>query len=232
MIPDTHFPAVDRKAFDLTLRCIRKWKPTVIVHLGDMVDCYCVSTFRKHAFKPQTLLEEFGPAIKMIGEIEKSAPGAKFVLCEGNHEERLTTWLHETKALWGMVSLKELLRLHRWHIVPANKFYKLGKLHFTHGTRSTKYASAAMLDRYAGSVVFGHTHRPQMSFKSTIGGEHVALCPGWLGDKSDAAFDYAPDPDWSHGFATALIDKHTGDFAWSLNLIINGKVRLDGEVLS
>ncbi len=229
---DSHFPYHDVGSWAITLRAIRKWKPSVVICLGDLVDCYAISTFPKVVQKPQTLAEEFAPAIRCIRELEKAAPNARYVLCEGNHEARLTRFLQETKALWGMVTLRTLLHLHHWKIIPENQRYKLGKLYFTHGNKSTKYASAAMLERYAGSVFFGHVHRPQMSFKSTIGGEHVSLCPGWLGDPKDQAFDYAPDPDWAHGFATVLIDKHGGNFWWSLNLIINGRVRIDGEVIS
>ena len=47
VLPDIHFPFQDKNALKVALDLINYVKPSVIIQVGDLVDCYSISRFSK-----------------------------------------------------------------------------------------------------------------------------------------------------------------------------------------
>jgi predicted phosphodiesterase len=92
--PDLHAPFTDMVAFERALKIASDYKPTVIVLLGDTLDCLALSGY--------THPQDAARADDWVSEVEKSVPiyrkiqalakrtKARVIELEGNHEERRT----------------------------------------------------------------------------------------------------------------------------------------------
>ncbi len=95
--------------------------------------------------------------------VRKNNKKAKFVLLEGNHEERIERFLDANPAFEGMLDVPKLLKLKdrdfKWvRSWSRGEVYKIGKANFTHGLYTNKYHAHKMLDAEAHSIFYGHTH--------------------------------------------------------------------------
>lgn len=129
----------------------------------------------------------------------------------GNHEDRINRWIasgdHGVFAEDDGLSIEHRLGFPGRGIkMEPNGYpeagYMLGKLWITHGRFTNKYHAAKHLDFYRHSVMYGHTHSPQVMFGSALRGQQAAFGLGHLGDPESEAMGYAPRPNaWAQGFA-------------------------------
>lgn len=221
IIPDTHRPYHDKKAYNLMMTVAKDLNPSEIVILGDYADFYAVSSHSRHPKVLSILTDEVEDVINGLDEIDKTFPNAKKVFIEGNHEYRLERYLvDKAPALFGVTSTEHLLKINQrpnWKFKPygPNQAHKvLGSFLIA---RHEPLGNTAKLtsQRALCSIVYGHIHRIEESHIVGLDGtNHVAFSVGWLGDKKkDKIFDYVKGHwQWQLGFGLAWMDPVTNYF--------------------
>lgn len=241
IIPDTHIPYHDKRAYKLMLKVAKYLNPDEITVLGDYADFYCISSHpRSPAVKRRLLLEEVTEVNRHLDQLDNLFPKARKVFIEGNHEHRLERYL-EQKApeLLGVTSTEHIFDLNRrknWRFVPygPNQLHKiLGS--YLHAKHEPSGNSAQVAARKAlCSLVYGHIHRIEESHVvGLLGTNHVCFSVGWLGDKSqDKVYGYVKGHhQWQLGFGIAYVDPKTGYFYHekihildNYTCVVNGKI--------
>lgn len=234
VVPDCHFPFVDRKAYNLMLSVFSDFKPTHIVFLGDFGDFYSVSSYAKDPSRYLLLKDEIEITNGELSKYDKLFPHAKKIFIEGNHEYRLARYIEERcPELFGTVTVNGLFKFTQrsWQYVEWGGHCKLGKLIFTHRGATGKNAAYKAITLYEYSVCFGDLHRIEEAVKvNSLGEAHVGFIPGWLGDvKTAAQYIKRPFIDWQLGFATVYIEE-SGDFFHQIHPIVNQKTMFNGRV--
>lgn len=216
-VPDTHVPFHDRQAWDLVLDIGQDFKPDTLVHLGDLMDFYAVSSYSKDPTRALRLADELVEVRECRADLD--ALGAKRKIMLGsNHGDRLERYLRDkAPALFGLITEAELLELPQndWEWYPYRTHTTLGNLHLTHDVGgSGKYATARALDTFQASVVIGHNHAMQYFVGGdATGAIQVGAQFGWLGDVNQV--DYAHRikalRNWHLGFGIGYHDTDTGE---------------------
>lgn len=231
VIPDLHVPYHDVQAWNLLLQICRSIRPSEIVIIGDFLDLYSVSSFSKNPRRKLLLEDEIEEANI---ELDKLAGIAPVVYIEGNHEARLSKYLHDrAPALDGLITVPGALRLKergiRW--VPYKTSYKLGKVSYTHDVGFSGPSSArASLAAYGGNLVFGHSHLGSVEYSGSVRGDsHFVLNVGHMCD-IEAVDYYHRDlarRRWRCGFGLVT---YAGDLAFAQFVpIVHGCAVVNGK---
>lgn len=246
IIPDSHGCYIDDKAADCFLNDLERLKPDQIVGLGDHLDCS--GAMSKHGVvsvedKQYAYKNDCKSANRFFDAVQRRAPNAETVILEGNHEFHVERWAAEifnkidAEFLLEHFSPAKLMRMQErgWRYIYRLKFYdglsipntiKLGKCFFTHGICASKFATARHVERFAGNVVHGHTHRTQEHKMRTV--RHGAIggwCPGTLA-RLQPLYMHTNPTDWSHGYGVQFYNQVTGTFMHFNIPIIDGKSML------
>jgi predicted phosphodiesterase len=237
IVPDTHVPFHDERAFQVMLAGAAVFKPTTIVILGDFVDFYSVSFHSKNPSRKTSLMDEVAAARSQLAKLDQLGAIRK-VYISGNHEYRLERYLAEkAPELAECVDVQSLLQLNEngWEWVPYRSHIQIGKLFFTHDTGAAgRDAHVRAGATFEHSVAIGHTHRVATHYFGNAAGEsHVAAMLGWLGDRSQ--IDYMNPikvfKDWQLGFGVAFVEP-TGVTHLSAIPIIDYKAVVCGQLVS
>lgn len=227
LIPDTHRPYHDKRAYDLMIKVYsdiyERYKKAhfEIVILGDYADFYSVSSHAKDPRVLTMLQEEVADVNKGLDQLDELYPDAKKVFIEGNHEFRLERYLcDKAPALFGITSTRLLLKFDtrpNWAFssyAPNQQVRIAGsKLKARHEPLSS--SAKATASKALCSLVYGHIHRIEESHLVGLGDEnHVCFSVGWLGDKNkDQIFSYVKGHhQWQLGFGLVLVDNDTKYF--------------------
>lgn len=242
IIPDTHRPFHNVKAYNLMLKVAKDLKPQEIVILGDYADFYSVSSHSKDPSVFGMLADEISDVLDGLQELSDLFPRAKKVFIQGNHEYRLERYLVDNApALFGITDTRNLLNLDKmpnWTYVSygPNQAYKVLGSYLT--ARHEPLASNARLTAAKAlcSLVYGHIHRIEQSHIVGLSGtNHVCFSVGWLGDKrKDKIFGYVKNHhQWQLGFGLVYASKKTGyfyhqevhilDHGKTYSCVVNGK---------
>lgn len=216
IVPDSHQPFEDKRAWALMLSVGRAIKPTHVIHLGDLVDFYALSFHEKDPRRATMLDEELESGRQALRQL-KSLGAKNNVLLGSNHHDRLIRYMR-TKApeLGDLLSERKLLDLDKigFKLVPYKQSYLLGKMRYTHdvGLAGANAAKKSM-ESVGHNLVIGHTHRLEYVVSGTLDGKRrLGVSLGWLGDVN--AIDYMHKDkvakDWSLGFGVAYLDPKTG----------------------
>lgn len=221
IIPDTHVPYHDIKAYKLMLEVAKFCKVQHIYILGDYADFYAVSSHGKDPSVQNILINEISLVIQNLEEIDKNFPDAKKVFIEGNHEYRLERYINEkAPSLFGITSTMDLLELRdrpnwsfasygpRQSVDIAGSYLKARHEPLASSAKAT--ASKALC-----SLVYGHIHRIEESHLVGLDGtNHVCFSVGWLGDKRmDKIYGYVKTHhQWQLGFGLVYVDEKTRYF--------------------
>lgn len=216
IIPDTHRPYHDKKAWELMLKVGRSLQPDMVVVLGDFGDFFGVSSHSKNPNRALRMDEEIKDVQKGLKELK--ALGAKeHHFIAGNHEDRLQRYLQDkAPELFNLVSIPEILTLKKngWSYTPYKQSLKIGKVHFTHDVGHAGRSSIFQcLDTFQHSNVTGHTHRLAYIVEGNATGEHkVSAQFGWLGDVAEADYMHQvkAKKNWALGFGVGYLDQQTG----------------------
>lgn len=236
-VPDTHRPYHDEQAWALMLRAARALKPHIIVILGDFADCFSISSHDKSPARASSLQQEMDDVSEGLDEL--LALGAERVIyVSGNHEWRLERYLTaKAPALWGMLTLPEILRLAERGIewVPYMRSIKVGHLTITHDVGEAGiYAVKRARDAAEGNIVIGHVHSMGLHYSGSARGiVRVGAAFGWLG-KYDVASDYIhaikSRRAWCHGFGVGMMEPN-GTVHLQAVPIIDGRCVVNGELV-
>lgn len=246
MVGDTHGSEIDPRAEAIVLKIIADEQPERIIHLGDAVDCYSLSSYDRDPQRKYTIQDDVDAARKHLYSLAKAARSAKLYLLEGNHEDRLrrTIWrlpgasaqLAQLRIVRESLTWPKLLGLDEigFTFVPSqgqSRFSILPGLVTKHGDSvrpaSAESAKAEWL-KYAHSGISGHTHRLGAFYHRDRNGSHAWFENGCL--CGFEKIEYMQDPDWQQGFT---IFRHTKDGRrWSAEQVYiqDGKALHGGKI--
>jgi predicted phosphodiesterase len=218
------------------MKAARHFKPDKIVILGDYADFYAVSSFEKHPKRMADLAWEVEDVNRGLDELDDLGATTK-IFVSGNHEDRLERYMVKSApALFGCVSVPELFKLadRGWHHVPYKRSFRLGKLRLTHDTGTAGInAHRQSMDAFQGSVVIGHTHRMEVSYKGNADGPpQVGAMFGWLGDFDQIDYMHAIQAKraWVHGFGIGYQEPN-GVIHLSAVPIVGGRCVVAGKLI-
>lgn len=199
VLSDVHHPEHDRKVWATILELCKDIQPQEVILLGDFLEMSSVSMHGGSDL--ERLTEDFEAGKKALREIRESvSEDCRITYLEGNHESRLTRFLYaKAPSLRETLSYQSGLGLEALDVewVPeAAQPITRGDLDLTHGhqdlrERPSKFHSGKMAEVYGRperTVMYGHTHKPQVFTRPTVGGYATAiglgcartLSPGWL----------------------------------------------------
>lgn len=234
-VPDAHWPYVNKNAWGLMLKAARKFQPHIIVELGDMLDCYSVSSYPKSPERKANLKSEIGSGNQALDDLDSLGAEEKY-FCEGNHTRRLSDYVtRHCPELFGMLDIFELLRLKErgWKVTPYMDHLKLGKLNITHGIRQVgESAHLKARAEFCGNAVIGHTHWMGIGYRGDSQGEsHVGAMFGWLGDVDQIDYTHKVESmRWQLGFGVGHMCDDGVVFLQPVPIVKN-RCCLNGEII-
>jgi predicted phosphodiesterase len=236
ILPDTHAPYHDERAWKLAIKIGRAFKPDTLVHMGDLADFYAVSSHSKDPTRAMSLKDEILDVRRLRRQMD-SLGAERRIFIEGNHEDRLRRYLQDKAPhLFGLVSADELIQLSEngWEFIPYRKSAKVGKVWFTHDTGTAgKYSTARASETFQHSVVIGHHHAIQYHVAGDATGKYqVGAQFGWLGDisKVDYMHQIKVRRTWALGIGLGYHDKLTGAVYLTPVPFINYRACVEGRV--
>ena len=227
---DFHFPYHDSKAIESFLWMIHKLQPHRVVLNGDIADFFQLSRFNVSGHRVDKLQEEIDMANEFRRLVRAKAPNAVIDETEGNHDNRLTTYMQ--KNAQALISLRDLkpARQFRYEELEINWHSGAGFLLregflVKHGTMVRGEAGAtakAELTLAGVSGISGHTHRLARYRKSGYSQRE------WLEQGCFCRLD--PDyvtgmPNWTQGCAIGEFSTKTANFVLHEVPYVNGKLR-------
>jgi len=223
IIPDCHFPWVDRKAYNLMLEVASTQKISEVCILGDYADFFSVSSHKKDPTLPSMLDKELVSVNEALTEIDEVFPDARKVYIQGNHEFRLERYLQDqAPALYGLVDCLTLFNLHqrpRWTWVPygpSQKYQILGSKLYARHEPFSMASPQATARKALCSLVYGHKHTREFShIVGMDGSDHIVYSPGYLGGHRifPKIYGYVKSHhQWQLGFDIVYVDPKTKYF--------------------
>lgn len=206
---DAHVPDHDPAVMEAVLLFAEYMKPDAVVDLGDFLDMGTISSYNKASNNGQSFYDdvEEGRHIKEIESKRLTAAGIhKRFFIMGNHEVRMHKWLIEkAPELYKIVpTIGELLQLKEngWQEISYNGSLRVGHLQITHGRGHSKHVTSKSVES-EGSMVYGHTHRVQMTVANTRPGHpEIAMT---VGTRGSLIKDYQFHEPNNHVHATGVI---------------------------
>lgn len=215
VLSDVHAPFHNKQLLPKVCQLIHDIRPQQVIILGDFGEFASVSRHQKgslYKLKDITLGWEYEQQNELLDAIDSACRGCQRDFIEGNHEQRVNSWLEESDngKIDGAISLpQDGLNLYKrgwkYHSGWKEASVKVGKyLEVVHGEYCPVHAAKKHLDEYEGSVMMGHTHR----FQSYVTGKRGSYNIGCLIDRSHPVFGYASASQrrkWVNGFAVVTV---------------------------
>jgi len=205
-IGDTHHPFQDKVAIRLMLSFIRWFQPQFIYLIGDIIDMYAVSSYSKDANKASKFQLEIDATIEFLHHVKNACPDAEIAYKDGNHEDRLVTYIkkHEEMAGLKALTIPALLELDSLGITHQGYRGYLSHHNFLveHGDRvsvGSAMTAKKMFERRQNSGISGHTHRLGAHHRTTLQGHYTWYENGCLCHMDPEYINGTPD--WQHGFS-------------------------------
>jgi predicted phosphodiesterase len=242
-LSDTHFPFPCEATLTIMKAVMKDVGPQIVVHHGDLLDCYQVSRYEKNPRHRVSLQEEIEQAARLLAEISAIAPNAEKILIGGNHEDRLRRIIWDTAnsnpqagqllqlpAVAEALEWPKLLGLEsigwQWSDKKRILFDRLICKHGNVVRKWSGYTAKAEWEKYAKSGMSGHTHRTGSFIHRDHNGSH-----GWweLGCTCNTDPDYTEDPDWQNSFAVVTWSDDRLSFAVEQVLVHRGSAMFRGR---
>lgn len=224
ILSDLHFPFQNDKAIKKALTLGKLNKVTKIILNGDTLDCHAISRFVKNP-KERNLRYEIETCREFLYSLRKQFPSATIIFKNGNHEQRLTTYLYTKAEEFSdlpELTLESLLHFkqNKIHYSPKEEVIRLGKLSVIHGHEAggicTVYPARSLFLTSNTSCLAGHCHRQSSFVKRTIKGEIIRSFT--VGCLCQLTADYSTHNDWVNGCALVTVDDN-GDFEVDLKTL-------------
>lgn len=169
LLPDSQFDSQDKKLHSLFVQFVGEYQPDKLVHVGDFLDCKAPARWSRATAEEfaGTLQGEVDQAQAWLAAVREVYEGP-FAIKEGNHDQRIATYLRkQAPALSSLSDLRveRLLRLSDYNVSWHRGFIEIAPqwvvAHGHEGSlRTTAGGTAIALARKIGkSVCTGHTHR-------------------------------------------------------------------------
>lgn len=233
-LSDIHAPYQDDKAVSSAINLIRALKPHRVVLNGDINDFFQLSRFNTGLHRIDELQNEIDAANEIRRRVRGAAPDAVFDETEGNHDNRVRSYvMNNARALVSLRALEpgnlflyDELEI-QWH--PGAGFRIRPEFMVKHGTivRAEAAASAKGEHLLSGiSGISGHTHRlatwRRSGYVQRQWTEQGCLC------RTDP--DYVTGrPNWTQGCVVYEISKRTGSFVVHEVPFVDGSLRFGGR---
>lgn len=220
IIPDTHVPYHDERAWQLLLQVARAFGFDYILILGDFGDCYATSAHVKSPKRVAIIRLEGDAVKKKLTELDNAVVEGRrkngYILrvrrkkyVKGNHETRIERQILERlSSLDDVISTEKLFGLRElgWEVTQYRDHTKIGKLYATHD--ASVNGALKVLNTFQSNIVSGHDHAINYCVRGNATGEaHVSATFGWLGDrdKVDYMHKIKAYRDWALGFGIGYL---------------------------
>lgn len=187
VIPDLHCPYHHPDAFDFLAKIKKKYKPEVVINLGDEVDGHAIS-FHNSDTALFSADKELERAIEALQDLKAIFPVMHIV--SSNHGDlRYRKLKHHGIPIAHLKSQKELYGTPRWNwyddlILNTHK----GDVYVCHGRSSN---GAKLSGELSMSVISGHYHsKYSIAWHSNGVQDRYSLFSGCLIDRKSLAFAY------------------------------------------
>lgn len=235
LITCLHAPRHDQKLFDLLIKFKKHFKPHRLWILGDFLHIEQLSKYRKDPDKRWKLQEDLDLAGEMLDELRDGVPRVDFL--EGNHEERLGSYLQDHSGLFGLrcLTIPVLLKLNQREIHhrakwldPPVKHYGFKIHHGKWYSNHSGWTAKKHWEEWGGSGIMGHCHR---------GGSYLRRQPdgieGWYEDfcMCDLNPGYGGFHNWIQGWSIAYFRK-SGLFNMHQIPVIEHEFLFEGKLFS
>lgn len=200
---------------------------------GDMIDCGGFlaehHTIGFVAEMDYSYEDDLSATNQFLDKLQQTCPRASITYLQGNHEWRVDRWVvthcagkkKDAKFLTKQVCPQYQLHLEKRGILFVHSLdchdelrvggtIKRGNWCYTHkasGKSGGITAGAKALSTYSTNVVFGHTHVPTISSKSTVTQSLMAINPGCL-CKLQPVWMNTDCNNWRHGYLLQICDSY------------------------
>lgn len=236
LFPDIHYPEHISACFTAIEPFIKDINPDYMVYMGDQMSLDGVSSWNAGKPKKTEMMrlrkdyQEFDRLF--LRKHEKLAPRAHRVWIDGNHEARADWYADKHPAISGLIEPRNVLELEKrgYEVLKFGEIYKLGKLYVFHGKFWNMHHAKKTVGMFENSVVYGHTHNPQIYAKTVpvdTKKYHMATCLGCL---SNTQPDYKAGQAtrWINQFAVVYLDAR--NFFWVYPItIVHGRFMWNGK---
>ena len=168
----SHAPLHDDLAHQWAAREIQQRKPTIVVHIGDLLEAQAAARFQNEG--RWTLEEEYIAGDDILRELREASPRARHIFLPGNHDFNIRAQARIPYAFRSLVDYRNHiseLRDHNWE-QPVETYtydynrgvFRLGQIVMGHGWATGQSADKQQTLDLAipyGLGIFGHTHRPK-----------------------------------------------------------------------
>ena len=193
VLSDTHFPYQKKEYFKWIKRLSDKLKPTLVIHIGDLVDFHSISQ-HLHSAELPNIKYEIENAKKHIKQFRKIFK-CPMPIMWGNHDIRIQR-LAEKSAMPEsfLKDINEILAIDpkwkwTWHDKLIVTLPNKTKVFFTHHFKSNVLASAKELGM---SLCVGHQHtKSSIELFTHPLALNFAMCVGSSIEPRHEAFKYA-----------------------------------------
>jgi len=228
---DTHIPDDDRGSLNILYDFIKDWKPSRVIHVGDLGRFDQVSTY-PHDKAELSLGREFAKCIEHLDRF--GVTDMNF----GNHEQRLLRPGLVSEDVRDIYDPVRNLKLEDFNINwrpydsrPNFGGIRLRKLLVIHGFGGGGVNSAADHSRVYGCVAFGHSHRmaiyqPNHALIKSTAFNIGCMC------KMDQAYNITQPPAaWVNGFMFLYLFR-SGNFSPYLVRIVGDEIAINDRMYS
>lgn len=231
VLSDLHLPYHDESALSLAIATGRRSKVVGVLLNGDTLDSHEISRFDHDPSAPR-YREEIECGKKFLACLRYMFPAARIVWKDGNHDERLQTYImRHAPALFGFpeIQLSALLHCDEYGVehVGGKRVIRLGKLNVVHGHEypggvfSPVNPARGLFLKARSVALCGHSHQTSEHHEPDITGAGMAA---WsTGCLCQLHPPYAPLSKWNHGFAVVRVEQD-GTFSVRNLRVWNGSV--------
>jgi predicted phosphodiesterase len=230
-ISDLHIPYHDRRAVELAVQHGKRNGCNGVLIVGDLLDCYQLSTHEKDPRKSHTKVE-LEKAKQLLEYLAEQIRPEEMLVKLGNHEDRLHRYLcQRASELLDLqqFSWADFLELERFgaQLVESNWLIENKALTILHGHEFGKGGIAAPVNPSRGAflrtnecVIMGHGHRTSQHVETTLRGRVISC---WsMGCLCDLHPRYAPVNKWNLGFG--ILDARNDEWEFRTPRIIDYRV--------
>lgn len=221
ILPDTHVPYHNKKAFQLAIEVAKKLDVSGVVIIGDFADFYSINRYGKHPKIQDLLMDEVVEVVEALEYIGRMLPKAHKVFIEGNHEHRLSRYIQDNApALFGVCDVKGFFELKRlgWEFVKygPRQAYQVPGTNLFLRHEPQKGGDNFLINSLKTSFVsigVGHNHIAKMDSVKTLDGRimkafSVGCLAAW--DEYPEIFNYVKNHhQWDLGFS--ILEVHPSD---------------------
>jgi len=190
IIPDSHaHPDHNNDRFEWLGKLILDVKPDVVVNMGDMADMPSLSTYdrgtkgfegRRYKLDVDSVIDAQERMFEPIKKAKRKKP--RYVMCEGNHENRINRAISSDAILDGTIGVSDLgYNRFGWEVhdflVPAVVDRIAYSHYFTSGVMGRpvggENAAKSLLSKQHMSATAGHTHTLDFATDTNAANERI-----------------------------------------------------------